>query len=73
MKDLDLGKLHPTTKSKSITLGGVDFTTLGGLIFVIFLIFGAYFVSKWRKPHLKTIYDLEKGKYIVTRVIGRHS
>ncbi|CAH1417117.1 unnamed protein product [Lactuca virosa] len=73
MKDLDLGKLHPTTKSKFITLGGVDTTTLGGLIFVIFLIFGAYFVSKWRKPHLKTIYDLEKGKYIVTRVIGRHS
>ncbi|TQD78247.1 hypothetical protein C1H46_036192 [Malus baccata] len=25
-------------------------------------------VSKWRKPQLKTIYDLEKGRYIVTRV-----
>ncbi|CAN8266691.1 unnamed protein product [Cochlearia groenlandica] len=25
-------------------------------------------VSKWRKPKLKTIYDLEKGRYIVTRI-----
>ncbi|KAL1215302.1 putative apyrase 6 [Cardamine amara subsp. amara] len=25
-------------------------------------------VSKWRKPQLKTIYDLEKGRYIVTRI-----
>ncbi|XP_010425073.1 PREDICTED: probable apyrase 6 [Camelina sativa] len=27
-----------------------------------------YLVSKWRKPKLKTIYDLEKGRYIVTRI-----
>lgn len=27
-----------------------------------------YLVSKWRKPQLKTIYDLEKGRYIVTRI-----
>ncbi|KAI6676836.1 hypothetical protein NL676_037632 [Syzygium grande] len=25
-------------------------------------------LSKWRKPQVKTIYDLEKGRYIVTRV-----
>ncbi|KAL0737481.1 hypothetical protein Bca4012_013691 [Brassica carinata] len=25
-------------------------------------------VSKWRKPQLKTIYDLEKGRYIVSRI-----
>lgn len=67
MTDLDLGKLYPT---KSIL--GVDFTTLCGLIFVVLLLIGACFVSKWRKPHVKTIYDLEKGKYIVTRVVGRH-
>ncbi|KAE8023258.1 hypothetical protein FH972_008978 [Carpinus fangiana] len=36
-------------------------------IFVI-LMFAAWSVSKWRKPQLKTIYDLEKGRYIVTRV-----
>jgi len=27
-----------------------------------------YLVTKWRKPQLKTIYDLEKGRYIVTRI-----
>lgn len=69
MTDLVLTKLYPT---KSVLLG-VDFTTLGGLTFVGILVSGAYFVSKWRKPTVKTIYDLEKGKYIVTRVVGRHS
>lgn len=34
----------------------------------ILLLFIAWSVSKWRKPQLKTIYDLEKGRYIVTRV-----
>ncbi|XP_022972832.1 probable apyrase 6 isoform X2 [Cucurbita maxima] len=35
----------------------------------IMLLFIAWLVSlKWRKPQLKTIYDLEKGRYIVTRV-----
>ncbi|KAK4402988.1 putative apyrase 6 [Sesamum angolense] len=52
-------------------------TVLGGklpLLFGIFilLILVSWLVSKWRKPQLKTIYDLEKGKYIVTRV-GRYS
>ncbi|PIN17164.1 Nucleoside phosphatase [Handroanthus impetiginosus] len=44
------------------------------LLFGIFLslILVSWFVAKWRKPQLKTIYDLEKGKYIVTR-IGRYS
>ncbi|XP_010917046.1 probable apyrase 6 [Elaeis guineensis] len=32
------------------------------------LIFAAWLASKWRRPQLKTIYDLEKGRYIVTRV-----
>ncbi|KAI3467345.1 hypothetical protein Pfo_024008 [Paulownia fortunei] len=55
-------------------------TIIGGnssslpLLFGIFLvlILLSWFVSKWRKPQLKTIYDLEKGKYIVTR-ISRYS
>ncbi|KAG2707178.1 hypothetical protein I3843_05G124200 [Carya illinoinensis] len=40
------------------------------MIIAIFLVlmFTAWSVSKWRKPQLKTIYDLEKGRYIVTRV-----
>lgn len=67
MSDLDIRQLYPT---KSIL--NADFSTLGGLVFVSLLLFATYYVSKWRKPTVKTIYDLEKGKYIVTRV-GRHS
>lgn len=40
--------------------------SIGGIL-VIFVLIG-WFISKWRKPQLKTIYDLEKGRYIVTRV-----
>ncbi|XP_043706061.1 probable apyrase 6 isoform X2 [Telopea speciosissima] len=46
-----------------------DSSTLLSLIVVAaILIVTVWFVSKWRKPQLKTIYDLEKGRYIVTRV-----
>ena len=30
--------------------------------------FTACSILKWRRPHLKTIYDMEKGRYIITRV-----
>lgn len=30
----------------------------------------AYFVRQWRKPQIKTVYDLEKGRYIITRLPG---
>ncbi|KAK9074594.1 hypothetical protein SSX86_007192 [Deinandra increscens subsp. villosa] len=66
-RDLDIKQLYPP---KSIL--DADSSTLGGLVFVIFLLFAVYYVSKWRKPNVKTIYDLEKGKYIFTRV-ARHS
>ncbi|CAK9136344.1 unnamed protein product [Ilex paraguariensis] len=36
--------------------------------FSLMLIFIVSYVSRRRNPQLKTIYDLEKGKYIVTRV-----
>ncbi|KAE9605527.1 hypothetical protein Lal_00024860 [Lupinus albus] len=36
---------------------------------LIILLFTAWSISKWGKPQLKTIYDLEKGRYIVTRVV----
>lgn len=48
---------------------GNESPTMLSLIAVsILLLFIAWSVSKWRKPQLKTIYDLEKGRYIVTRV-----
>ncbi|KAJ4840642.1 hypothetical protein Tsubulata_034196 [Turnera subulata] len=50
-----------------------DSPTLISLIGIsIVLTFVAWSISKWRKPELKTVYDLEKGRYIVTRV-GRSS
>lgn len=51
------------------TVIGDDSPTLFSLIAIfIILMFTAWSISKWRKPQLKTIYDLEKGRYIVTRV-----
>ncbi|XP_072980663.1 probable apyrase 6 [Typha angustifolia] len=32
------------------------------------LIFMAWSILKWKRPHFRTIYDLEKGRYILTRV-----
>ncbi|RCV44572.1 hypothetical protein SETIT_9G385000v2 [Setaria italica] len=34
----------------------------------MFLLCGAFLVSRWRKPKTKIIYDLEKGRYIITRI-----
>jgi apyrase len=34
----------------------------------MFLLCGALLVSRWRKPRTKIIYDLEKGRYIITRI-----
>ncbi|CAO2829586.1 unnamed protein product [Amaranthus hypochondriacus] len=41
------------------------FLITGGFIL---LIFAACYISQWRKPYFKTIYDLEKGRYIKTRI-----
>ncbi|KAL0551714.1 hypothetical protein IC582_010803 [Cucumis melo] len=52
-----------------VAIFGYELPTKFSLIAVsILLLFIAWSVSKWRKPQLKTIYDLEKGRYIVTRV-----
>ncbi|KAF8720881.1 hypothetical protein HU200_023279 [Digitaria exilis] len=32
------------------------------------LLCGVFLVSRWRKPKTKIIYDLEKGRYIITRI-----
>lgn len=46
-----------------------DFPNVFLIVGVAFLlIFTACYASHWRKPYLKTIYDLEKGRYIVTRI-----
>lgn len=35
---------------------------------VVLVILSVFYVSNWRKPRSKTIYDLEKGRYIVTHM-----
>ncbi|CAM8884374.1 unnamed protein product [Rhodiola kirilowii] len=50
-------------------IGQNDSPTLLALIVIfLFFVFTAWSLSKWKKPQLKTIYDLEKGRYIVTRI-----
>uniref|UniRef100_A0A0D9VUK2 Apyrase 6 n=1 Tax=Leersia perrieri TaxID=77586 RepID=A0A0D9VUK2_9ORYZ len=34
----------------------------------VFLVGGALWLARWRKPKTKIIYDLEKGRYIITRI-----
>ncbi|XP_010066911.2 probable apyrase 6 isoform X1 [Eucalyptus grandis] len=38
------------------------------LAILIISMFISWIISKWRKPQVKIIYDLEKGRYTVTRV-----
>jgi apyrase len=42
---------------------------LAPLLLILSLsLFISLFIAKFRRPQTKTIYDLEKGRYIVTRV-----
>ncbi|ONK65260.1 uncharacterized protein A4U43_C07F35310 [Asparagus officinalis] len=43
-------------------------TALSIVLLSALLIFAAWSVLRWRKPQTKTVYDLEKGRYIITRV-----
>ncbi|KAJ0436275.1 putative apyrase [Helianthus annuus] len=65
--DVNIKRSYPVNSTLD-----ADASILSGGVFAIFLLFTVYYVSKWRKPNVKTIFDLEKGKYIFTRV-SRHS
>ena len=43
-------------------------TLLSLVVILIILMFTVWSISKCKKPQLKMIYDLEKGRYIVTRI-----
>ncbi|XP_073105103.1 probable apyrase 6 isoform X3 [Elaeis guineensis] len=47
---------------------GNDSSILSLFLVPSVLIMTAWTVSKWKKPQLKTIYDLEKGRYIIRQV-----
>ena len=36
------------------------------LLFITVVVFTAFSILRWRRPRLRTIYDMEKGRYIVT-------
>ncbi|XP_058083558.1 probable apyrase 6 isoform X2 [Magnolia sinica] len=62
----DSGVEHPDWVAGIV---GDDSSALLSLFIVsVVLVSIAWSVSRWQKPQLKTIYDLEKGRYIVTRV-----
>ncbi|KAI3917040.1 hypothetical protein MKX01_003489 [Papaver californicum] len=61
LKESELEKLDGVIGNDSIT-----YFSLFAILLFAFL--AAFYVSKWRKPQMKTVYDLEKGHYIFTRI-----
>lgn len=49
-------------------VGNESVTYFSLFAFLLIAVLVTVFVLQWQKPQLKTIYDLEKGRYIVTRV-----
>ncbi|RZC79122.1 hypothetical protein C5167_003335 [Papaver somniferum] len=61
LKESELEKLDGVVGNDSVTYFSL-------FAILLFAILAAFYVSKWRKPQMKTVYDLEKGHYIVTRI-----
>ncbi|GLJ50091.1 hypothetical protein SUGI_1065370, partial [Cryptomeria japonica] len=57
----DLSSAQP-----SWILGEDSFTFFSLFAILVLLGLAAWSLSRWRKPNVKTIYDLEKGRYITT-------
>ncbi|KAL6859371.1 hypothetical protein ACP4OV_017630 [Aristida adscensionis] len=50
-------------------LNNYDSSGLVPLLFITaVLVFTACSIMRWKRPRLKTIYDMQKGRYIITRV-----
>ncbi|KAM7497029.1 hypothetical protein LguiA_021443 [Lonicera macranthoides] len=49
-------------------VGNEAVTYLSVCAVLLFAVLGVFLLLKLQKPQLKTIYDLEKGRYIVTRI-----
>ncbi|GMP91893.1 hypothetical protein CsSME_00042366 [Camellia sinensis var. sinensis] len=61
-------QLEPNELGEIVGNDAVAYFSLFAVLLIIVL--GALFLLKCQKPQLKTIYDLEKGHYIVTRMPG---
>jgi len=72
-----LTQLLENNNSKSITPSIIIFGDIFGHNVALFVglsvVFGLvwWLVARWRRPQLKTIYDLEKGRYFTTAARGR--
>ncbi|KAK7401215.1 hypothetical protein VNO78_12538 [Psophocarpus tetragonolobus] len=75
--DWTLGSFIIETMAEPLEFEHIDTGTIVGnesvtyfslFAFLFLFILAAFFVMQWRKPQLKTVYDLEKGHYIVTRI-----
>lgn len=66
MQTVEEPEMDPDNLTRIIGNNTVTYLSMFAALF--FVIIAAFFVSQLRKPQLKTIYDLEKGHYIVTRV-----
>lgn len=49
-------------------VGNESVTYFSFFAFIFLVMLAGFFIMQWRKPQLKTVYDLEKGHYIVTRI-----
>ncbi|XP_059430307.1 probable apyrase 6 isoform X2 [Corylus avellana] len=59
-------ELEPGNMGKIVGNESVTYFSL--FAFLLIAALATVFVLQWQKPQLKTIYDLEKGRYIVTRL-----
>lgn len=61
-------EMGPQLESEADIIGNETVMCLS-LFAVLFLVLvAAFYTTWWRKPQMKTVYDLEKGHYIVTRI-----
>ncbi|KAF2322310.1 hypothetical protein GH714_010918 [Hevea brasiliensis] len=59
--DMEIDNLDQIVGNESVTYFSL-------FAFLLIVLLAVFFLLQWRKPQLKTVYDLEKGHYIVTRV-----
>ena len=56
------------SEDTELTVGNESVTYFSLFAVLLLLVLAVFFILQWRKPQLKTVYDLEKGHYIVTRI-----
>ncbi|KAI4308327.1 hypothetical protein L6164_031412 [Bauhinia variegata] len=60
--------LELESEDVGLIVGNESVTYFSFFALLLLIVLAAFFVLQWRKPQLKTVYDLEKGHYIVTHL-----